>query len=253
MARSSAAGWSIEVSEERGVRYLHFGSHYVQGAMRIARPWALELDYTRDLMLPLLLRGPQWPASVLQVGLGSASVTKFLYRHRPHARITVVEIAPEVVDAARTFFHLPDDPQRLRIEIGDGHEYLIAKSKAFDFMIVDGFDDRGRAGMLDTLPFHLNARQRLSRQGLVATNLLTRRNNVDASVARLRTAFDDRVLVIPPTEAGNTVAIAATGPRIEASIEELRGSARHLKAATGLDLLPAVSRLEKARGEAIAL
>jgi spermidine synthase len=38
---------SIEISEERGVRYLHFGSPWVQGAMRIARPWALELEYTR--------------------------------------------------------------------------------------------------------------------------------------------------------------------------------------------------------------
>ncbi len=42
---------SIEISEERGVRYLHFGSHWIQGAMRVARPWALELEYTRDMML----------------------------------------------------------------------------------------------------------------------------------------------------------------------------------------------------------
>ncbi len=47
---------SIEVSEEAGVRYLHFGSPWVQGAMRIARPWSLELEYTRDMMMALLLR-----------------------------------------------------------------------------------------------------------------------------------------------------------------------------------------------------
>ena len=41
---------SIEVSEEGGVRYLHFGSDWVQGAMRIQRPNALELPYTRDMM-----------------------------------------------------------------------------------------------------------------------------------------------------------------------------------------------------------
>ncbi|HEX4943762.1 MAG TPA: spermidine synthase, partial [Usitatibacteraceae bacterium] len=32
---------SIVISEERGVRHLHFGSTWVQGAMRIARPWSL--------------------------------------------------------------------------------------------------------------------------------------------------------------------------------------------------------------------
>ena len=49
-------GIEIEVSEEAGVRYLHFGSDWVQGAMRIARPWSLELDYTREMMTCLLLR-----------------------------------------------------------------------------------------------------------------------------------------------------------------------------------------------------
>ena len=39
---------SIDISEEAGVRYLHFGSSWIQGAMRIARPFALELDYTRE-------------------------------------------------------------------------------------------------------------------------------------------------------------------------------------------------------------
>ena len=65
--------------------------------MRIARPWSLELEYTREMMLPLLLRTRGgWPKSVLQVGLGAASFTRFLHRHRPDARLTVVEIAPEV-------------------------------------------------------------------------------------------------------------------------------------------------------------
>jgi 16S rRNA A1518/A1519 N6-dimethyltransferase RsmA/KsgA/DIM1 with predicted DNA glycosylase/AP lyase activity len=33
---------------------------------------------------------------VLQIGLGAASVTKFLHRHRPQAKLTVVEIDPRV-------------------------------------------------------------------------------------------------------------------------------------------------------------
>ena len=94
---------SIEVSEERGVRYLHFGSHWIQGAMRVARPWALELEYTREMMLPLAVRDdPAWPATVLQIGLGAASVTKFLYRYRPKASIMVVEIMPEVAYGERS-------------------------------------------------------------------------------------------------------------------------------------------------------
>ena len=40
----------IDISEEAGVRYLHFGSDWVQGAMRIRKPDALELAYTREMM-----------------------------------------------------------------------------------------------------------------------------------------------------------------------------------------------------------
>src|SRR5512142_1132558 len=102
---------AIEVSEEAGVRSLHFGSDWVQGAMRIARPFALELEYTREMMAALLLRPHgDWPRRVLLIGLGAGSLTKFLWRHRPLAKLTVVEINPAVVPAARQYFKVPDDP-----------------------------------------------------------------------------------------------------------------------------------------------
>lgn len=238
---------SIEISEEGGVRYLHFGSEWVQGAMRIARPWALELEYTRDMMLPLLLRPePGWPSSVLQIGLGSASLTRFLHRYRPRARITVVEIVPGVVAAARQFFKLPEESPRLRIEIGDGHEFVAGRPGRFDLILVDGFDEKGRTGMLDTLPFYLNCRARLTARGMMAANLVDRSRGVGASVARLREAFDDRVLVLPTAEESNTVAVAATGRPARSSVEQLRARAVALKGETGLDLAPLVERAAEA-------
>src|SRR5690349_896622 len=156
---------AITISEERGVRYLHFGSPWIQGAMRISRPWALELEYTRDLMFPLLFHpGDEWPRNVLQIGLGSASVTKFLYRHRPATHITVVEILPEVVETARRYFRLPEDDDRVRIVLADGHEYVQRRGAKFDLIVVDGYDEKGRAGLLDTEQFYLCCKARLSTQ-----------------------------------------------------------------------------------------
>ena len=225
------------------MRYLHFGSPWVQGAMRIARPWALELEYTRELMLPLLLRDDDWPASVLQVGLGAASVTRFLYRHRPEASITVVEIAPEVVAAARQYFKLPDDRARMRIVIADGHEHLMAARQKFDLIVADGFDEKGRAGMLDSVPFYANCRARLTASGMLSVNLLTRTRSAAASVRRLREAFDERVQQLPPSEAGNVVVLAGAGLPIDETAAELRARAKRLKAQTGLDLSPTLARL----------
>ena len=92
-ARKQPPQHSVDISEEAGVRYLHFGSDWVQGAMRIARPWSLELAYTREMMAGLLLRGdPDWPRSALLVGLGAGSLAKFIYRNLPECQSTVVEI-----------------------------------------------------------------------------------------------------------------------------------------------------------------
>jgi spermidine synthase len=232
----------IAISEERGVRYLHFGSPWVQGAMRIARPYALELEYTRDLMLPLLFHGEDWPASVLQVGLGTASVTKFLFRYRPKARITVVEIAETVVMAAYQYFRLPEPSERLHVEVGDGYDYVAKGTRKFDLVIVDGFDEKGRAGMLDTRAFYANCLARLGRRGALAVNLVTRTRGVRPSVDRMREAFGERILVLPPSEAGNIVAVAAAGQEVDETWDELRARNESLRAATGLNLQSALAR-----------
>jgi spermidine synthase len=240
---------SIEISEEHGVRYLHFGSHWIQGAMRIARPWALELDYTQDMMLALLLRASRaWPRSALQIGLGAGSITKFLHRNRPGARLKVVEISPEVVTAAWQFFKLPDASARLDIEVADGHDFMARTTRRFDLILVDGYDANARAGMLDSVPFYVNCRARLADGGVFVTNLLSRRPTASAGVARVRKAFDDRVLALPPCEGGNTVALAAAHAPIVVDYDELRANARKLKAHTGLNLLPTVARLVEMRG-----
>lgn len=233
---------SIEVSEERGVRYLHFGSDYVQGAMRIARPWALELAYTRDLMLPLLLRDSP-PRSVLQIGLGAASITKFLHRQLPDTRVTVVEIDARVIATAREFFRLPDESPNLRIVLDEGHDFVAAAKGRFDFIVVDGFDEKGRTGALDTVAFYAAVRARLAAHGLMSANFLTRRRGIAASEARMREVFDDHVLVVPPSEDGNTIAIAGIEAPIADSLGDLRQRAADLKRKTGLNLLPTLARL----------
>ncbi len=234
---------SIEVSEEAGVRYLHFGSHWIQGAMRIARPAALELEYTRDMMFPLLLRPASWPRSVLQIGLGAASLTRFLHKHRPRAAQTVIELDPAVISVAQQAFKLPPEGPRLRIEINDGFDYLVATDRTFDLILVDGFDAQGRAGALDTLPFYCNVEAHLADDGVAVVNLLSRNRGARASIERMRAAFRDRVVALPACESGNIVAIATRGEPLDVPVAALRTAATALKRATGLDLLPTVRRL----------
>ncbi len=240
--------FSIDISEEAGVRYLHFGSSWIQGAMRIARPWNLELDYTKEMMASLLLRDDaRFPRKVLLIGLGAASLTKFLYRNCPQAKLTVVEIEPRVVAAARQFFKLPDDPLRLNIVIADGAHYIAEHNKSYDLILLDGFDENARPGALDTLPFYQMCRARLTNNGILGVNLLGRSRGYKTSLERIRSSFDDRALAFPSCESGNVIALAATGDKIEIRLDELKVQALELKERSGLNLLPTLARLEEAQ------
>jgi spermidine synthase len=240
--------FSIDIREESGVRTLHFGSEWIQGAMRIARPWHLELDYTREMMASLLLRDDsRFPRKVLLIGLGAASLTKFLYRNYPLAKLTVVEIEANVVAAASHFFKLPDDPLRINMVIADGTEFIANSDKTWDLILVDGFDENARAGGLDTLPFYQAARAHLNENGIMAVNLLGRSHGFKESVARIHTAFAGRAIAFPSCDSGNTIAFAACGESISLSLADLKEQASALKEKTGLNLQPALSRLEQAQ------
>ncbi|MBS0298824.1 MAG: fused MFS/spermidine synthase [Proteobacteria bacterium] len=238
----------IDIREAAGVRTLHFGSDWIQGAMRIARPWQLELDYTREMMASLLLRDDaRFPRKVLLIGLGAASLTKFLYRYYPLAKLTVVEIEPRVVAAARQFFKLPDDPLRLHIVIADGAHYIAEQTKRYDLILVDGFDADAHPGELSTLPFYQMCRARLNNHGILAVNLLGRSRGYQANLERIKMAFDERVLAFPSCDSGNVIALAATGEKIAISLDALKEQALELKQRTGLNLLPTLTRLEQAK------
>ena len=239
-----ALGHSVDISEEAGVRYLHFGSDWVQGAMRIARPWSLELAYTREMMAGLLLRdAPHWPRSALLVGLGAGSLAKFIYRNFPDCRSTVIEINPQVEFIARQYFRLPDDPPRLAVVIGDGADYMLAGERCFDYILVDGFDADARAGALDTLPFYQACRAHLDDAGLLVVNLLGRNRGFKGSVERIKSAFDQRAMVFPSCDHGNAIAFAAAGEPVCLPLGELSLQALALRKATGLNLLPTLARL----------
>jgi spermidine synthase len=74
----------VTLSEQDGVRYLHFGTEWVQGAMRIRKPDWPELEYAQQMMAWMLFI--EQPRAIAQLGLGAATLTKFCYRQFPKPR-----------------------------------------------------------------------------------------------------------------------------------------------------------------------
>ena len=238
----------LEISEQAGVRSLHFGSDWIQGAMRLRSPYALELAYTREMMACLLLRdAPEWPRRILLIGLGAGSLAKFLYRHLPETSLTVVEIDARVAPFAEHYFHLPRDPRRLKIVVADGADYVEARRRKFDLLLLDGFSAEARPGRLDTSAFYKACATLLNDRGLLVCNLLGRSRGFSASVARITQSLAGRSVVFPSCDSGNAIAIAAVGEEVRISLAEMKTRARELRQATGLDLRPTISRLEQAQ------
>lgn len=247
--RHDPPGHPIDISEADGIRFLHFGSEWVQGAMRIARPWSLELEYTRDMMAGLLLRDqPRWPRKALLIGLGCGSLAKFLYRHFPQSRITVVEINPRVEFIARQYFRLPDDPLRLHVELDCGAAYLQNSNRKYDLILVDGFDANGRPGMLDSLPFYQSCASHLEDEGIFAVNLL-REKGFRSSVERIEQAFGGSMKCFPEGTSGNTIAVGRGATPVHLSLDEFTGRAEVLRRRTRLDLRSLTRRLESSQAD----
>lgn len=235
----------IEISEKDGVRSLHFGSEWIQGSMRIRRPYALELAYTREMMSCLLLRPDgDWPRRVLLIGLGAGSLAKFIYHHLPQSRITAVEIDSRIGPTAQQYFRLPEDQQRLKILVADGADYVEQATGRYDAVFVDGFDPDARAGQLDTVKFYAACRARLSPQGLLVCNLLSHQRGHAASTRRIKSAFHGRSIVFPSLDSGNAIAFGAGEEPIDVTLTEMRKQAIELRKRTGLDLRPTISRLQ---------
>ncbi len=237
---------AIDISEAGGVRFLHFGSEWVQGAMRINRPWGLELTYTKEMMAGLLLRPrSEWPKKILMIGLGAGSLARYAYRYLPESKITVVEINPQVEWIAREYFKLPDDPKRLRVIIADGIDYVLSAPGEFDCILLDGFDAEASPGALDSEPFYQACRACMSEKGWLASNLFGTERGFPTSVERVRKAFDQRALILPPSESGNAIAFGFTGTTIETTLAEMQTQADYLANEMQLNLQPTLDRLQQ--------
>ncbi|MHB8354759.1 MAG: class I SAM-dependent methyltransferase, partial [Burkholderiales bacterium] len=104
-----------------------------------------------------------------------------------------------------------------------------------------------RPGMLDTRPFYQTCRARLSNDGIMVVNLLGLKRGFKSSYERIREAFDGRCLAFPSCDSGNVITFATAGHPVCVSMDHLRNQAHKLKEAFGLNLLPTLSRLEKAQ------
>ncbi len=207
----------VNFSDYGNLRYLHLGTEWVQGSMRLDAPFDLDLEYVQRMMAWLLFVDPSSVArrQAMQLGLGAASLTKFC-RKKLRMATTAIELNPQVIAACRLWFRLPADDERLSVILGDAAQVVASPhwQGRIDALQVDLYDQEAAAPVLDSEDFYADCRRLLTEDGAMTVNLFGRSSSYERSLAKIAAAFGaPAVWAFKPTREGNTVVLAQRTPQ----------------------------------------
>ena len=223
------------VREEDGEVWLDFEDGAVQSRMLRADPARLVLEYTR-LMMGFLLFVPA-PARIAMIGLGGGSLAKYCRVRLPDVDFTAVEISAEVI-ACRNAFGIPTDGPAFHVLCEDGAAFVRRDGDPFDVLLVDAFDPAGQPELLSSAAFYDACRERLADGGVAVVNLYADHPSYEAHLARIRDAFDGRIVVVDVAGAENELVFAGTTETFPPEFGELIDRLHALQCAhpIGLDV-----------------
>lgn len=199
------------VRDDGAGKSLHFTLGELQSRMLTARPWQLDVDYTRTMMGFLLFHAA--PARIGMIGLGGGSLAKFCHRYLPASKMLVLEINPHVI-ALRREFQVPDDDARFQVIAADGALFLHTEAPVFDVLLVDGFDHQGQPAALCTPGFYADCLAALSPGGVLAVNLHYDHPDYPLLVERIHRGFGGNAVEVLAGEKSNSVVFASRGQPI---------------------------------------
>ncbi|CAN7173608.1 spermidine synthase [Acidovorax sp. LjRoot117] len=206
----------VSVSDDGEVRHLHLGTPWIQGSMRVAEPFVLELEYVQRMMAWLLFADPAQVSKghAMQLGLGAGAITKFCHK-KLRICSTAIELNPQVVAVCRQWFKLPHDGPKLRVVLADAAQEIRNPMwlGTVDALAVDLYDHDAAAPVLDSADFYADCRALLTDTGSMTVNLFGRASSYDRSLQSMAQAFgEDALWSFKPTREGNTVVLAQRTP-----------------------------------------
>ena len=232
----------VDFSELGGFRFLHFGTEWIQGGMRINRPYQLALDYQQSMMA-LMLFVPE-PKEILQLGLGAGGLAKYTWKYFPEAKTRVVEIAEEVYMASRMWFKMPDDDDHLETIFEDCKKYLVGAQKSADWLLTDIYDAEAWGPVYNDVPFYRLCRKGLRDGGVSSYNVFGG-EDFTKSLDAISEAFNGHVLVMPEVAEGNRIILAKNGPKETYPAELLDQRAAELTASRKIPAKKLLKMLRK--------
>jgi spermidine synthase len=143
---------------------------------------------------------------ILLIGLGGASMQKFLHDLLPETGLETIEIDPEVVRIARKFFGFETDDNQI-VHVHDGRAFIENSERQYDIIFLDAYGPDSIPHSLATQEFLQAVRDRLSEGGVVCSNLLTG-NPLFWDMVKTYAEVFPELKLIKPARTANTILFA---------------------------------------------
>ena len=150
------------------------------------------LEYT-ELVFAGLFYHPH-PRRVLIIGLGGGVIPRQLHNSFPDTEMDIVDIDPEVFEAAkRFFFFVPTE--EMHIHLTDGRLFVLQEAdrnpgQSYDLIILDAFRS-------DNIPLHMVSREFIQQvksilhsHGVVVANVLLGHRIFHSQIKTFQSVFD---------------------------------------------------------------
>jgi spermidine synthase len=210
-----------------GMGFIVGRCEFLQSEYDPADPGALPVEYTRYAAVAWLY--PPKVGSILEIGLGGGLTAMYAHRTLPQARITAVEIDPNVVTMAKKHFGVVEDA-RMKLVVADGRKFVAESKDKYDVVFVDAYRGTWVPETLTTVQFFQMVKARLNPGGVVAQNIEPTTLFYDGLIATLRKVFTHVDVYRDPgdsAEWANTVVVAYDGKA--KTDAELRAAAQSLQ------------------------
>lgn len=227
---------AFDVRESQGVRWIQIPDGTVQSVMLLQEPAYPVFGYIRAMLCSLLF--VQKPGKLLNMGLGSGSIERFLLTELSDIALVSVEIDARMIEIAKKYFRIPPDHPILA---QSAQNYLSANQDLFDILLSDICIRRGAANAQLTSDFISHAARAMNRGGVFTINLMP---NAESEVVEVLIALRGTfpwILIYDVPDADNMILFCTLRPA--PSVDELTQRTTALHQTTGLDLLPICRQL----------
>jgi len=225
----------VQVLDDGHKRYLAFGTSDEQSCQLINQPHLLQHEYTRAILLSLLMVDPN---HITVIGIGGGSLLTTLNHLLPDCQLQGVELRREVARLAHKYFQLPKH-NGIKLHIGDGFEYLQGSEIKTDIIIADMYLADGIDQQQLSTHFISTSHSRLNQGGWLVLNYWLDHKMEEHLAIALHDYFDQ--IYMCDTGGGNWVIYAGKVDVNKALINE--GKLKEISNSAGFSLNHFLKRL----------